>query len=298
MSRVTWRGRVFDDRTARMLAEVAKLSGPIYINPTQGSYSGGVAASAGTHNGGGAVDLMHPSWSVSDYNKVVALMRKVGFAAWHRTPQQSNWPRHVHGIAVQPGGRNDKGVLSTGALNQVKNYYDGRNGLASGARDDGPRQYVNQTWEKYLKTAAQEADVTTLGYSGKPSGNIRLKGDGRYVTLDAHVAGPSRGGKREDRLVYLNVGNIEWALPKSDPMYYFQTASLRVRFQRARHNGKPEDNTAYQDFTITPWRSSFLVTHVHWETGEAGRGGRWHLNLVGHAKNALVGTRYAKGAQE
>ena len=136
-----------------MVNEVAALTGDIYINPTQGSWSG-AAASAGTHTGCGAVDLMHPSWSVADYDTVVREMRRVGFAAWHRTPQQSNWPRHVHGIAVQKGGMRDKGCLSDGAFAQVLAYEQNRNGLASGGRDDGPRQFVGTTWETY-----QEEDM-------------------------------------------------------------------------------------------------------------------------------------------
>lgn len=149
--RVTWRGVTLDKRTADMMTELARISGPIHINPTQGSFSGGVSASAGTHDGCGAVDLMHPSWSVADYDTVVGLARKIGFAAWHRTPQQSNWPRHCHLIAVQPGGKGDRGCLSSGAYSQVIDYYEGRNGLASRAPDDGPRQFVGMTWEKYQK---------------------------------------------------------------------------------------------------------------------------------------------------
>ena len=152
MSRTTWRGVTVDGRTARMLDEAAQLVGPVYLNPTQGSYSGGVSASAGTHDGCGAVDLMHGSWKVSDYDLVVRELRRVGFAAWHRTPQQSSWPRHVHAIAVQPGGKNDRGCLSSGAHGQVVDYYEGRNGLASRAPDDGPRDHVGVTWETYKET--------------------------------------------------------------------------------------------------------------------------------------------------
>ena len=144
-----WRGVQLDQRTADMIQEVANRSGSIFINPTQGSYSSSVGASAGTHSGCGALDLMHPTWSVSDYDTVVALMRSVGFAAWHRTPQQSSWPRHVHGIAVQRGGKWDGGCLPGSAHGQVQDYYNGLNGLASRGRDDGPRQYVGTTWESY-----------------------------------------------------------------------------------------------------------------------------------------------------
>jgi Peptidase family M23 len=133
-----------------------------------------------------------------------------------------------------------------------------------------------------------------MKYSGKPSGNLRLKADGTYVTIDATVPPPPRGGTREDRMVYLNLVPT-WKLPKSDPLYYFQTASVRVRWTRA---GDPPDRTAYQDFTITPWRSSFLLTHTHWETGEKGRGGKWSVSVVGHCASVYASTRYTKSAVE
>lgn len=144
MAKVKWRGVVLDDRTRDMMEEVARLTGSIYVNPTHGSYSH-ASASAGTHSGGGAIDLMHKSWSVKDYDEVVKQMRKVGFAAWHRTPQQANWPRHVHGIAM---GCKD---ASDGAKAQMVAYLKGRNGLAVGGPDDGPRKWAGRTWEMYQK---------------------------------------------------------------------------------------------------------------------------------------------------
>lgn len=141
----------------------------------------------------------------------------------------------------------------------------------------------------------KEADVAAwLKYSGKPSGVLRVP-TGRYVTVDVQIPAPPKGGVKEDRLVYLNV-KPTWKLPKSDPLYWFQTANIRVRWQRAPHNGKKADDTAYQDFTVTPWESEFLLTHLHWETSEKGRGGKWHLKIKGHVTSAVVGTRYSKGA--
>jgi hypothetical protein len=75
--------------------------------------------------------------------------RQVGIAMWIRDPSQSDWPWHLHGISVQPGGKWDQGCLSAGAHGQVVDYYEGRNGLASGAPDDGPRDWVGVTWETY-----------------------------------------------------------------------------------------------------------------------------------------------------
>jgi len=148
-----WRGVSLDDRTAAMMDEVVRLCPNFHIDPSQGSWSG-AAASAGTHSGCGAIDITNLNAGQCD--ELVAAMRRVGFAAWHRTPEQSDWVRHVHGIAVQPGGKHDRGCLHSSAHDQVVDYYEGRNGLASGARDDGPRDHVGTTWESY-----EEDDMPT-----------------------------------------------------------------------------------------------------------------------------------------
>jgi hypothetical protein len=79
---------------------------------------------------------------------------------WIRDPSQSDWPWHLHGIAVQPGGKGDRGCLSSGAHGQVVDYFEGRNGLASGAPDDGPRDWVGVTWETYEQGI--EDDMPTI----------------------------------------------------------------------------------------------------------------------------------------
>jgi hypothetical protein len=148
-----WRGAYTDDRTAAMLDGLVSLLSPAVgakVRPTQGSYAGGgVQASAGTHDGCGAVDLagQDAGMTQTDREQIEAAGRRVGFALWIRTPDQSDWPWHLHGIAVQAGGKWDQGCLSSGAHGQVVDYYEGRNGLASGAPDDGPRTWVGTTWE-------------------------------------------------------------------------------------------------------------------------------------------------------
>jgi hypothetical protein len=148
-----WRGVLLDTRTADMMDEVVRLCGPdVIIRPTQGSYAGGgVQASAGTHDGGGALDLAGQDAGMTGAmrNTIRDAQRQVGFASWVRSPSQSDWPWHIHAEAVQPGGKYDQGCLSSGAAGQVVDYYEGRNGLASGAPDDGPRDWVGVTWETY-----------------------------------------------------------------------------------------------------------------------------------------------------
>jgi hypothetical protein len=152
MTQTYWRGALLDERSAAMMDEVALLvpAGTV-LRPTQGSYSGGVSASGGTHDGCGAIDLagQDAGMTTAMRNAIRDAMRQVGWAAWVRTPAQSDWPYHIHGISVQPGGKGDRGCLSSGAHGQVADYYEGRNGLAAGAPDDGPRAWVGVTWETY-----------------------------------------------------------------------------------------------------------------------------------------------------
>lgn len=151
---VTWRGVQLDERTAAQMTEVAAAV-PFYVDPSQGSWSG-AAASAGTHSGCGAIDITN--LGASECDALVYEMRRVGFAAWHRTPEQSDWVRHVHGISVQPGGKGDRGCLHASAHDQVVDYYENRNGLASNNRDDGPRDFVGVTWESYLRDKEPEPE--------------------------------------------------------------------------------------------------------------------------------------------
>lgn len=145
-TRVTFEGHRLDARTRDMLiAARVVCDAPLEI--TQGCYNaGGVAASAGTHDGGGALDIRAKTLSDAQIAEAVLKLRHVGFAAWHRTPAQGKWVEHIHCIAV---GCPD---LSSGAAHQVTAYKAGRNGLANNRADDGPRTYVSWTWEKYKQT--------------------------------------------------------------------------------------------------------------------------------------------------
>jgi hypothetical protein len=144
-ARIVWRGKALNKRTVAMIEAAEKLYKSKFAL-LQGSYNkGGVAASAGTHDGGGAVDIDVASKSAAQRVAVVKAMRQVGFAAWLRTPAQGNWPYHVHAIAV---GDKD---LSRGAAHQVAEYRRKRNGLANRGKDTGPAGFYGMTWELYLK---------------------------------------------------------------------------------------------------------------------------------------------------
>lgn len=115
---------------------------PVRLTIVQGSYSTSTAASAGTHAGGGVIDLrtrdlMDKGLSVP---QVLKSLRWHGFAAWFRSPAQGFDP-HIHAVALRDP------QLSPEAKAQERAYRNGRNGLANNAEDDGPRVLPIRVWE-------------------------------------------------------------------------------------------------------------------------------------------------------
>jgi peptidoglycan hydrolase-like protein with peptidoglycan-binding domain len=141
------RSATVNARTRAMLRAAARNLGKgCVLGLSQGSYNaGGVAASAGTHDGGGAVDVSVQEICGKNPDRVVRALRTVGFAAWHRFPSQGFDSEHIHAIAVSDPD------LSGGARDQVADYYNGKNGLASHAADDGPK-VPKRTWEAYKRS--------------------------------------------------------------------------------------------------------------------------------------------------
>lgn len=143
---VTYGGETVNLRTKRMLKAAARIMRRgCALDLTQGSYNpGGVDASAGTHDGGGAADLNVAVRCGRTIKFTLKALRRVGFAAWHRLPSQGPWNEHIHVIAVSDPD------LSSGAQHQAGDYYEGRNGLSGGAPDDGPK-VPKRTWEQYKR---------------------------------------------------------------------------------------------------------------------------------------------------
>lgn len=140
----TFRGVPVNARTKAMLLEAERLLGR-QLTLTQGSYSPGEdPTSAGTHDGGGALDISVDGMSATLRTNVAKRLRQVGFAAWVRTPSQGNWPYHIHAIALADTDQ------STPARNQAGDYYLGLNGLANRGPDDGPA-VTKVTWEEYQR---------------------------------------------------------------------------------------------------------------------------------------------------
>lgn len=143
---------VVNRRTLVMLDEVERRCG-IRPDIVQGSYRGGngAQASAGTHDGGGVLDLRTWNLTVDERNKWLDTARKVGFVSWYRTTAQGFDP-HMHVIA-----KGDE-EMDPSAARQVVAADNGRNGLASNGRDTSNKNVPTFDFYAYMEAAAV-ADV-------------------------------------------------------------------------------------------------------------------------------------------
>jgi hypothetical protein len=125
---------------------------------TQGCCNkGGVSASAGTHDCEGVVDFSVNGLTMSQANKLVRALRKVGFAAWYRPYIKGLWGAHIHAVAV--GCKN----LPKSAANQVSALRNGRDGLKSNRLD--PHRGLKLpviTFEKYKESKKPQKPVIDI----------------------------------------------------------------------------------------------------------------------------------------
>lgn len=158
-----FRGHRADRRSMKMIAEAEKLGGPLQI--TQGAYSGAVSASAGTHGGGGVFDFSVRGLTLTQINRRVRALRRVGFAAWHRVPSEGPWVAHIHAVAV---GCDD---LSPSAERQVAALRRGRNGLRNNRSDRHRRMNLPViTWEQYLEDRPRPVDASAVARHARKTG--------------------------------------------------------------------------------------------------------------------------------
>lgn len=132
--RVSRDGEIVNRRTDEMLtraeAIMKKLGHPNFdFGVVQGSYSTSVGASAGTHDGGGAIDIHTASLPRRTVDHMAKALREAGFAAWSRGRGQDSFDPHIHAIAI--GDRE----LSAQAKSQVQEYFNGGDGLVGSSAD-------------------------------------------------------------------------------------------------------------------------------------------------------------------
>jgi hypothetical protein len=151
-TRKSWRGVTLNQRTINMIlrAEVYMEQmgmSAFQFSISQGSYSSSVTASAGTHDGGGAIDI-RTSVVNNDKKKVdtmIVALRKAGFAAWSRGRVADSFQnnRHIHAIAIGDS------QASSGAKNQVNSFQRGRDGLRGDNVD--PDAYLGRATPAWAK---------------------------------------------------------------------------------------------------------------------------------------------------
>jgi hypothetical protein len=136
-TRLDVNGSTINQRTFAMLTHAQGLyGGELELTGyaiTQGSYTDALAASFGTHAGGGAVDLSvlrEGTYTVlwDDLEPLIRALRAAGFAAWVRDYGElyADSPIHIHAIAI--GDRE----LSPDAQEQLTGeagYFRGYSGL-------------------------------------------------------------------------------------------------------------------------------------------------------------------------
>lgn len=127
--KVSWRGHTFDNRTKSALIWAEKRYmrrgiGRVPFRIGQGSFASG-SKSAGTHEGGGAADIMFGGVSPRHRKAIVKWLKKAGFAAWAR--EGAAWGvNNDHCHVVLRGHR----TASPEAKAQVVSYDNHRDGLA------------------------------------------------------------------------------------------------------------------------------------------------------------------------
>ena len=125
---VTYNGKRMDKKTRAFVQAMEEKLG-YTVSITQGSYNaGGVAASAGTHDAGGVLDL--PAY---DWERKLRVIKDLGGWGWYRPAIPGLWGAHIH------FGIRKHGNLSRGAAAQEVAYDNRRDGLKSNGYDGSYR---------------------------------------------------------------------------------------------------------------------------------------------------------------
>lgn len=129
--RVWFEGHQFNRRTVQFIQQVriiyALLGGTGKVFIVQGSYNDG-PNSAGTHEGGGAIDFDLTHETAKNWMLLQRACRICGGADWDRPPTD-DWGHHNHCIVI-----GDK-TMDPSAGRQVQQYFAGTNGLAGHGHD-------------------------------------------------------------------------------------------------------------------------------------------------------------------
>lgn len=163
LERVIYHGRTMDKMT-RAFVQAAEEKLGYELTIIQGSYNNSVGASAGTHDGGGVLDLV--AW---DADRKLRVIKDLGGFGWYRPAIRGLWGAHLHvGIIGHP-------KLAPAAARQVTSYLNGRNGLKG---DDPDRSYRADPPARFRYPVKEKPMVP-------PANNVTKARDQLTVALDA-----------------------------------------------------------------------------------------------------------------
>lgn len=156
-AKATWRGVVVCKHSAVKYDAWAKAVGnDILLKPLPGcgSYQTTTAASAGTHAGGGAIDIDTRGYTMEQRDRIERTGRQAGLQiAWERNAISGLWTWHVH--AIDP----DCPTLSKAAVSQVVEFGKGGDGLVGDKPDPGDRSNVTQLMFLFVNRLKEIASV-------------------------------------------------------------------------------------------------------------------------------------------
>lgn len=223
---VYFRGHRFDTQTRDMLAEVERLFGE-KLRIAQGSYSKG-PNSAGTHSRAGAVDIQTRGMSRSKIERLVKIMRIVGFAAWYRDGSDGFSP-HIHGIAV---GVKD---LDRVAANQVVSLRNGRNGLRSNKRDRHAYMKLPvTTWGAYKARRQKPAKPAPKPNPAPARRSITALQSGAAVPGKAHKQNPDIQGVLNAAGYRINGRSVNFGPQSTAAVIAFHNKNPKFKSPKAR----------------------------------------------------------------
>lgn len=157
------------------------------MTATQGSYRPRTSYSGSTHTGCAAVDLTAWNWQ----NRV-GVLDLLGIIGCHRTPDQGNWPYHIHIMT------NGMGCAAASLKGQIAEVMHGGDGLF-GNRPDPDRRLRSLLWPLAVfegRTGKVSAKQNTHLYA-KP-------------TYDSQVLTQAPLGTAAKALMEVNVGGKRW----------------------------------------------------------------------------------------
>lgn len=191
--KVTRQGHTLFRRDWALIEASLKAAG-VSTYVIQGGWNrGGVAQSAGTHDGGSVFDLSVRNLTEAQAIKVIVELRRRNCAAYLRSPKYG-WPAHLSGSHIHATVI-DGPQLAGAAAQQNTAFLAGRNALASRLPDPFPRpsrapfHIGGAPAVSHAVTATHHALLSNL-HSGAHNNDVKLLQQALHITPVDGIFGP------------------------------------------------------------------------------------------------------------